>query len=46
MGKIYGISLEGLNYEIDDDESKHTLSLNEYGQTDETNAWVLLQAEK
>ena len=32
-------------YEIDDDESKHQLSLDEYGQWDSTNAWVLLQAE-
>ena len=35
-----------VNYEIDDDESKHALSLDEYGQTEATNAWVLLQAEK
>ena len=33
-------------YEIDDDESKHTLSLDEYGQREATNAWVLLQVEK
>ena len=32
-------------YEIDDDESKHELSLNEYGHTDVVNAWVLLEVE-
>ena len=33
-------------YELDDDESKHALSLYEYGQSEATNAWVLLEAEK
>ena len=32
-------------YEIDDDESKHALSLDEYGQKEATNAWVLLRAD-
>ena len=32
-------------YEIDDDESKHELSLEEYGRKDVVNAWVLLEAE-
>ena len=32
-------------YEIDDDESKHALSLDEYGQYEATNAWVLLEKE-
>ena len=30
-------------YEIDDDESKHALSMEEYGQEEKTNAWVLLE---
>ena len=33
-------------YELEDDESKHALSLYEYGQSEATNAWVLLEAEK
>ena len=32
-------------YEIDDDESKHALSLDEYGQKETTSAWVLLRAD-
>ncbi len=31
-------------YEIDEDESKHALSLDEYGHQEVTNAWVLLEA--
>ena len=30
-------------YEIDDDESKHTLSLKDYGHEEVLNAWVLLE---
>ena len=33
-------------YEIDDDESKHELSLEEYGQHEVVNSWVLLEAEE
>ena len=33
-------------YELDDDESKHALSLDEYGQSEASNAWVLLEKEK
>ena len=32
-------------YEIDDDESKHELSLDEYGRKDVVNAWVLLEVD-
>ena len=32
-------------YEIDDDESKHELSLDQYGHQDAVNAWVLLEEE-
>ena len=31
-------------YEIDDDESKHALSLKDYGHKEVMNAWVLLEA--
>ena len=31
-------------YEVDEDESKHSLSLDEYGQEEQPNAWVLLEA--
>ena len=34
-----------LYYEIDDDESKHELSLDQYGHQDAVNAWVLLEEE-
>ena len=30
-------------YEIDDDESKHELRLEEYGHQEVVNAWVLLE---
>ena len=30
--------------EVDEDESKHSLSLDEYGQEEQPNAWVLLEA--
>ena len=33
-------------YEIDEDESKHNLTLDEYGQMAELNAWVLLAQEE
>ena len=32
-------------YEIDDDECKHALALEEYGHAEQPNAWVLLEAE-
>ena len=32
-------------YEIDEDESKHALALDEYGRGEMTNAWTLLEAE-
>ena len=37
-----------VHYEIDEDESKHLLSLNDYGhqEAEVTDAWVLLEAEK
>ena len=31
-------------YEIDDDESKHVLTLEDYGNEEVLNAWVLLEA--
>ena len=31
-------------YEVDEDESKHSLLLEEYGQQEQPNAWVLLEA--
>ena len=33
-------------YEIDDDESKHALSLDEYGQEEAKDSWVLLEQEE
>jgi len=33
-------------YEIDEDESKHALSLDEYGQREAINAWVLLEKDE
>ena len=33
-------------YEIDEDESKHLLSLENYGQQEATDAWAILEAEK
>ena len=30
-------------YELDEDESKHALALEEYGCRDAPNAWVLLE---
>ena len=30
-------------YEIDEDESKHALSLDDYGHQEVANAWVLLE---
>ena len=32
-------------YDIDEDESKHKLSLDEYAHEDEVNAWVMLERE-
>ena len=32
-------------YEFDEDESKHLLTLEEYGRRDVPNAWVLLQEQ-
>ena len=31
-------------YEVDEDESKHSLSLDEYGEEEQPKAWVLLEA--
>ena len=39
-----GIPANFFVYEIDEDESKHALSLDEYGHQEVTNAWVLLEA--
>ena len=33
-----------LFYEVYEVESKHSLSLDEYGQQEQPNAWVLLEA--
>ena len=33
-------------YEVDDDESKHALSMDEYGEEGGSNAWVLLELEE
>ena len=33
------------HYEIDDDESKHALAMDEYGQEEVANKWVLLEQE-
>ena len=33
-------------YEIDEDESKHSLELDEYGQRAALNSWVLLEEEQ
>ena len=33
-------------YEIDENESKHLLSVDNYGQQEATDAWVLLEEEK
>ena len=33
-------------YELDEDESKHLLGLEEYGHSDAPNAWLLLQQEQ
>ena len=32
-------------YEVDEDESKHVLSLDDYGHTEVPGAWILLEAE-
>ena len=35
-----------VHYEIDENESKHLLSVDNYGQQEATDAWVLLEEEK